>query len=112
MSIARNLRQDVTHWPLTGSDGFGGFTFGAPAVLSARWEEKAELFQAPNNEEAVSHTVVYLLSDIDVGDYLALGDHATTPIANPTTLDNAHRVRQRNRTTDLRNVVALRKAFL
>jgi len=112
MNAERNLRQDVTHWPVTGSDGFGGFLFGAPSLLRGRWEEKAELFQDINNEEAVSEAIVYLMSDIDIGDYLGLGDFATVPEANPTTLNNAHRIRQRNRTTNLRNLTALRKAYL
>jgi len=112
MRVARNLRHDVTHWPMTGSDGFGGFLFGAPVLLKGRWETKAELFQSTNNEEEISQSVVYLQTDISIGDYLGLGDHATTPVANPTSLTSAHRIRQRNKTTDLRNLTSLRKAFL
>ena len=112
MSFIRNLRQDVTHWPVTGSDGFGGFLYGAPVLLKGRWEEKIEMFLDENSEEAVSQAIVYLGVDVDTGDYLGLGDNATVPVANPSTLDNAFRIRQRNRTTNLRNVQALRKVFL
>lgn len=110
--IKGNLRQDVTHWTVTGSDGFGGFLYGAPTLLKGRWEEKSEMFLNINSEEEVSEAIVYLMDDIDVGDWLALGDFATVPTANPSTLDEAHRIKQRNRSTDLRNLIALRKAYV
>lgn len=114
MNLARNMHQDVTHWPVTGSDGFGGFTFGAPILMKGRWEEKQELFLDANSEEAISKGIVYLITDVDVGDWLALGDYVTipTPIINPSTLDNAYRIRQRNKSTNLRNTEALRKVYL
>ena len=112
MSLLRKLRDSITHWPLTGSDGFGGFTFGAPILLKGRWQDKNEVFITPNNEEVVSAAIVYLNTDIAEGDYLAQGDHATVPIANPATLSTAHRVRNYGRSTDLRGLVALRKAWL
>ena len=107
----RNLNQDVTHWTVTGSDGFGGFLYGTPTLLAGRWEEKTEMFLTVNGEEAVSQAIVYLMDDIDAGDWLALGDFATAPTADPSTLDEAHRIQQRNRSTDLRNLIALRKAY-
>ena len=36
---SRNLHHSITHWPNAGSDGYGGFTWGTPVLLSARWEE-------------------------------------------------------------------------
>ena len=111
MGLAANMRQDVTYWPVTGSDGFGGFTFGSPVLLKGRWEEKQELFMTSTNEEVLSQDIVYLLSDVDIGDFLALGDFVlSTP--DPTNLKDAKRVRQRNRSTDLRSLVALRKVYL
>jgi len=112
MSYKRNLLHDVTYWPVTGSDGFGGFLFGAPVLLKGRWEDKCEMFLSYNNEEEASQAIVYLGDDVDIGDWLAQGDYATSPTTNPTTLDNAYRIRMRNRTTDLRNVIAIRKVFL
>lgn len=104
----RHLRQDVTHWPVTGTDGFGGFTLAAPVLLAGRWEDKAEQFRTATEEEETSNSIVYLEVDVDIGDYLAEGDH--TAVANPTEV--GHRVRQRNRTTDLSNLTSLRKVFL
>jgi len=106
------MKQDVTHWPVTGSDGYSGFTFGPPIELKGRWEEKGEMFLTEENEEVVSKAVVYLGADVDVGDYLAEGKHALIPV--PTALSNprAYRVRQRAKITDLRNLQCLRKAYL
>lgn len=108
--ITRNLKHDVTHWPLTGSDGYGGFLYGTPVKVKGRWEEKAVLFVTPGNEEVVSQAIVYLATDITEGDYLGQGDLTAT--ADPTTLQGTYRIRQRHKTTDLRNLIALRKAFL
>ena len=111
MNLLRNLRQQVTHWPLTGSDGYGGFTYGAPVLHKGRWEDKNELFITPDHEEVVSAAVVYLNTDVAAGDYLAEGDFATVPTANPVTV-NGRRIRNYGKSTDLRGLVALRKAWL
>lgn len=111
MNLLRNLRETVTHWPVTGTDGYGGFTFGSPILLKGRWEDKNELFITPDHEEVVSAAIVYLNTDIAAGDYLAQGDHATVPIANPITVA-AKRIRNYGKSTDLRGLVALRKAWL
>lgn len=114
MDISRNLRHDVTHWRVTGSDGFGGSTFATPVLLKGRWEDKVEQFRNSLNEEVVSHSIVYLLTDVETGDYLALGDHSDT--TDPLILNSsgtiARTVEQQHRSTDLRNLVALRKVFL
>lgn len=106
----RNLREDVTHWPISGSDGYGGFTFATPIKLKGRWEEKAVLFLSANNEEQVSEAVVYIDADVVAGDYLGRGDLTAT--ADPTTIDGPYRIRQRMKVTDLRNLTAIRTAFL
>lgn len=108
--ITRNLREDVTHWPVTGTDGYGGFTYGTAVKVKGRWEERTELFRTIENEEEASSAVVYLGVDVDVGDYLGLGDLTATN--DPTTLSDTFRVRQQHRTTDLRNLISLRKVFL
>lgn len=109
-ALTRHMKQDVTHWPVTGSDGYGGFTYGTAVKLKGRWEDKAVLFLTNDREEQVSQAVVYLATDIAVGDYLGLGDLTATN--DPTTIDDTYRVRQRHKSTDLRNLVAIRKVFL
>jgi len=112
VGFARNLNQDATHWPVTGSDGYGGFTYGAPVRHDCRWQDKNELFLTPDNEEVVSAAIVYLNTDIAVGDFLAEGDYATEPVVDPGTISTAKRVRNFGKSTDLRALVALRKAWL
>ena len=107
--LTRLLREDVTHWPLTGSDGYGGFTYGTPVKVKGRWEEKAVLFINDDQEEKVSEAIVFLETDIAVGDYLGQGNFVATP--DPTTIVGPKRIRQRQKTTDLRNLLAIRKAF-
>ena len=110
MGITRNLKQDVTHWPVTGSDGFGGFAFGAGVLLAGRWEDKQELFLTPDGEEVISEAVVYLAADVSPGDYLYLGDQITE--TNPGTLSGARRIRGYGKVTNLTSSQALRKCWL
>lgn len=107
---SRNLKETLTLWPKTGSDGYSGFKFGAPVTLNGRWEERGVLFRTPENEEVVSIGVVYMDQDVVVGDYIAQGDQTAT--ADPTTLPAAWQIRGYNKNTDLRNLQSIRKAFL
>ena len=116
MGFDRNLRDDVTHWPVSGTDGFGGFAFSAPVLLRGRWQERAELFRDEENEERVSKAVIYLSTAVANGDYLALGDYVTPPnlTADPNTLDTdaSDRVAMYSRSTDLASLYVLHKAIL
>jgi len=109
---SNKFNHNITYWAVTGSNGFGGFTFATPVLLKGRWEDRVEQFRNPRDEEEVSQSIAYLDVDVDIGDYLAEGDFVTTPTSDPTTLDGASRVRQRLRTTSLRSLEALRKVYL
>jgi hypothetical protein len=109
-NYAQHLNQELTHWAVSGSDGFGGFTYAAPIVLEGRWEDKNELFISFDQEQVVSRAIVYLDADIDDGDFLALDDQTAT--ADPGTLDTAFRVRMTGSVVDLRNTQTLYKAWL
>jgi len=111
MDPTKYFKHDVTHWVVTGSDGFGGFLFSAPTLYKGRWEDTAVQFRTMKGEEETSNAVVYLPIAVAIGDYVAQGDHETTSVANPTSVDG-HRVRQRHSTTDLRNMSVLHKAFI
>ncbi len=110
MSLTRHMHDDVTHWPIGGSDGFGGFTFGTAVKFKARWEDKNELFIDLNGEQDTSRAFVYTPSQIPVGDYLALGDFVAT--SDPTTIEGPFRVRASNRSTDLAGLRSIQKAIL
>lgn len=104
----RNLREKVTHWTAT-PDGFGGNTFGSPVVLDGRWEEGNVLTTNDEGQEIVSRAQVYLSADVSIGDYIFQGESTAT---DPTLLKTAHRVVDFRKTTDLRNIGVVRKAFL
>ncbi len=110
MSPSRHMHDDVTHWPVTGSDGFGGFTFGTVVKFKGRWEDKNELFIDINGEQATSSAVVYVPSEVPAGDYLALGDK--TADADPTTIDGPFRVRAYQRSTSLSGLRSTMRAVL
>ena len=109
MSFVQSLKQDVTHWPVTGTDGYGGFTFGTPVLLKGRWEEKQELFINQDAEEALSQVICYLNTDITPGDFVALGD--LTAELDPTAT-TGFRVRNYGKVTDLSALQSLRKLWL
>jgi hypothetical protein len=108
MGQIRNLRADVTHWVST-PDGYGGYTFAAPAALKGRWEDKTELFRNPAGEEDVSEAIVYISSDVAVADYLFEG---VSTAADPTLVAEARQIKQFHKTPNLRHLSHDRKAFL
>lgn len=106
----RDHPQDITVWQPGVNDGFGGFTFPAPTLIKGRWEDKQELFRDAKGEEVLSEAIVYVDTDIVVGTYIAEGDQTAT--ADPTTLQDAHQVRQFMKIPDLRQNDFERKAML
>ncbi len=108
--FTRNYKHAITHWPNAGSDGYAGSTWDTPVLMKGRWEETAIAFKTPDGEEKVSSAVVFVPSDVAIGDYLAEGDLTAT--ADPTTLANAWEIKQFSRNTDLRNINTIRKAFM
>ena len=107
MSIGE-LPHKITRWTTT-PDGYGGVTFGTPIVLNGRWEDKNIQFRTPKGTEATSDAIVYLNNDVDLDDYLFLGD---SDVADPTTLSGAKEVRKFNKTPDLRALDYERVAIL
>jgi hypothetical protein len=111
MSIAsRNSKQDATHWVVTGSNGYGGFTFDTPVLVKCRWEDRTERFLNPQGDEVVSAAIVYPVEDVSVGDYMALGDLTAT--SDPITIAGTYPVRRFSKNTNLRNLEVIRKVYL
>lgn len=104
----RNLREDITYWVATPST-YGGFVFSTPTTLKGRWEEKAMLFRDSTGDEVTSEAVVYLDTDVNVGDFLF---HGSSAAADPTTVQGTKQIRQFSKIPDLRHVDYERKAFL
>jgi len=116
--ITRMLKQTATYWPAS-PDGYGGFVFGAPAAIDCRWEDRAERFTTEDGREEVSQSVVYVDRDLEVGDYIALGDYSmststTTTGEEPsfTPPAGARPIRAFGKLPNLRNTEYLRTAWL
>ena len=110
MSIRSKLFQKLTYWSVSGTDGFGGYTFNTPVVVNGRWEESQQKFISESGEESVTQAVVYLENDVSVGDWLGEGD--LTADSDPTTIAGGFRVRGFSRVANLRNTENLRRAFM
>lgn len=110
-NLEQKLRQTITVWSTT-PDGYGGWTFSTGITVKGRWEERSEIFTGRvTGKEEVSRAVIFLDRDIDVDDWVALGDYTGT--ANPTTLPQiAFPVRDFSSIPDLRNLVRIRKAVI
>ncbi len=104
----RNLNSKITIWTTTVS-AYDGFTFGSPVLANARWQDANVVFRTAEGEEETSAAIIYTDVDIPIGDYIA--DGSFLGVTDPTTI-NAYRVRQFNKSTDLRNVLTVRKVFV
>lgn len=107
--FARYMTQVATYWAPGGNDGFGNVTFAAPEVVKCRWQDVAIMFRDPQAREVASDAVVYVDHDVEVGGYLALGDHSTT---NPRSVEGAKEIRQVQRSPSLSGDEVLIKAIL
>ena len=105
----RGLTQSATRWVAT-PDGFGGATFTLPEKIGCRWEERTEqFFSMLDKKETVSRAVVFVDRDVKVGDWLY---PVSSDATDPTILDGAYKVQRFDRVPDLRNLLAIRKAYL
>ena len=71
--IESYLAQDVWRKALTGKDGYGQSTFGAPSQIKGRWLEKRRLVRNAQGEQVISEVTVTLGPDepLAVGDELS-----------------------------------------
>jgi len=105
----RDHPQDITYWSTT-LDGFNSYVFAAPVVIKGRWENKKIMIRNNKGDDAFSKAIVYVDTDVKLGDYIAEGDQTATP--DPTTLSDAHEVKQFDKTPSLRQFDYERKALL
>lgn len=107
--VERGLLQTATLWAVT-PNGYGGSTFSAPVPIQCRWEDRTEKFVGPiDRQERVSKSIVYTDRNLNVGDYLFLGESAA---ADPSLVIGASKVERFDKIPDLRTLLVLRKAYL
>ena len=102
--------QLATYWALSSIDGYGKRTLATPVEIYVRWEDRTDLEINVNGEAIPSKARVYVLQDMLVGEYLALGDQTAT--TNPETIDSALQIKAYLKTPSLRGDEYTRKVLL
>lgn len=110
--LTDTLNQTATYWSAPVLDGFGTRTFAAPVLIKCRWEDRTNLRIYKNGEEINSRAVVYVGQEVQLGGYLVLGDHATTPVTDPQTLSAAYMIQDYKAVPSVDGKMFLRKAIL
>jgi hypothetical protein len=109
--MKNKLNTNLTLWPVTAGDGYGGDVFGTAVLIKGRWEDRAEKYIGQlDRRESISQAIVFVDRDIAVGDYLCRGDQ--TAQANPSTVPGALKVQQFKKIPDLRDLEYMRRAVL
>lgn len=99
----------LTYWNRLGNDGFGNHTVGEPELHRCRWRIAEERMLDASGEEFVSQAKIHTICDLEVGDYVALGDYVcyndtvdpTQPVLDPQSLGAAvRRVIRKKKKTD------------
>lgn len=98
----------ITYWSAT-PDRYGGFTFGAPTAVKARWQDTVEVTINSNGDSIVSRAIVFVATDVDVNGYLYNG---VSIAADPTTLPTAHKIQRFDKSPNIRYSDYLRKVTL
>jgi len=113
--LRRACRQTVVYWPAPTNDGYGGFTYGTPRELAARWEDKNEMVKDAQGREVRSSATVFLLDDVVHDGWLGLGckeDLSAGQLANPQLVAAARQIISFSKTPGLRSDEYVRQAWL
>lgn len=111
--LAGKLNQTLVYWASPVQAGDGGATFDDPVELSGRWTLKQEKFVDFHGEERISHSLIYLDQDVDIGGYLFLGGLGDlNSDEDPQKQDEARRIMQFKRITNVKGTEDVRKAWL
>ncbi len=110
--LTNRLNELVTHFARgTTISAFGDYTHDDPVEINGRWEQRAELFIGSDGNEQRSNAVVYLDTDVAIGDFLLLGE-ASSSTANPEDEENARQVLAFQKIPGMLGNDSQRKAFL
>ena len=90
IDYTRMHRHTVTHWPKGTPDGYGGYSYGAPVQITARWQDGRSLHWAIGQTGDQINALAYSTTAIKVDDFLYLGTSTST---DPTTVDDANIVK-------------------
>lgn len=108
--LSSPYKDEITYWGTPTPDGYGGLAFAAPILIKGRWEERAEQVMSPTGELITSKVVAYVLQDLQMGGFLALGD--LTDVTNPDADDDSYAIRAWAKIPSLRRMEYERRAYL
>lgn len=110
MNFASFFKQDVTHWAISGKNGYGKPSFASPVNLKGRVQEQKTITRsAIGAKEIVFGSSIYLSTSVSVGDYLAEGKYTG---ADPLLVLAAREVKSVSKSRDISGTNTLYTAFL
>ena len=116
MNFATKLNQTAVYWAPDGTvDDHGNGGFVAGAEITARWEDKGELFLNALGEQELSQSIIYYDGTLALDGYLYLGTLASLSApeqADPTIVRGAYRIRQTKLSPSVDASQSLRKTWL
>ncbi len=110
-SISRGFKQTITYWQPadTPYDQYGDQSFKTPVGVTARYEQRTELFMLKTGDQSQSRAIVYASAAFQVDGYILLG---TNTAGNPQTVTGADKIRMVHGVPDGKAVTTLFKAYL
>jgi len=90
--LERNLKQTITRWAAGSMDVYGNPTW-TRTVIRGRWEDRQEKVVDGQGNELISNSIVFLNSDVEIGDYLYLGlDTSAVPPSGAREVKNFSKI--------------------
>ena len=114
MRILDTMRkQTAVVWQNPIPNSFGGKSYNTPVEIRVRWSVENEWYKAESGEDTLSNAVVYSGIDLQIGEYLYLGnlsDLTTEQKSNPNLI--GYRIERIKKIPTLDATEFLRKAML
>ena len=104
------LNQTATYWAPGANNGFGGVAFGAPILVSCRFQTVTSLARSAQGQELITSSVVYVDRKLAEQGYICEGDH--TMVADPRTISDASLIITSNQSPSLDATEVLYKVTL
>ena len=83
---ATDLPQTITVWKSAASDGAGGTSWATPIDAPGRAADFVEEVKTAEGKTFISKKVFYTEQNIELGDYIVLGDLTALPNPSPDLL--------------------------
>lgn len=104
--IERACQQTAVYWGNPVADGYGGHCYDSPVEVKCRWEQKQELIMiqkgpSAHGEEIISTAQIYVLQDVEEGEYLYLGslNELDSNPDNPKEVEDAFQIKKFEKTS-------------